>query len=155
MQSADDQQPINSSPGAGVPSQHAAPTLRPSLAVRYAVWLIFALAWTVALLVPAPTKGSDPRSLETMFTVSKVMHVGAYAVFAALAGWARPTAWLRWLLLGVLIGHAMLTEYLQMVLEEMTGRTGQWSDVGLDCVGIAVGVLLTWKSWFASQRGEP
>ncbi len=50
----------------------------------------------------------------------------------------------RWMLLFVIMVHAPATELLQQFVE---GRTGMLSDVGLDHLGIALGLLLTWQRW--------
>ena len=49
----------------------------------------------------------------------------------------------RRLLLAVVLVHAPLSEFLQ----QFTGRTPQLTDVGLDWLGVTLGVMLTWKKW--------
>ena len=126
------------------------PDPRPSLSIRRIIWLVYAVAWTVALLVPVPIHPPPESGLQLpLWASSKSLHVAAYALFTGLAAWMRLPRRQRIPLLLLLVGHTMLTEYLQWVLRDITHRTGQWSDVGLDCIGIAVGVVLTWKRWRA------
>lgn len=110
-------------------------------AVFLACWAI----WTVALLMPDPKEsatkvlGDEGRK----FIVGKALHVCAYAFLAVLGGsimLARPQ---RWLLLGGLSLHAFATEYLQ----QFVGRGASWRDVGLDHLGIAMGVAIGWRWW--------
>jgi hypothetical protein len=134
--------------GTAAPTDGALP--RPSLSVRRWLWLLFTIAWTIALQVPKPFKETGyPPIDEGLFTFSKTVHVAAYAVFTVLSAWMALPVRYRWLLLVFLIGHAMLTEYVQYLLHDICGRTGQWSDVGLDAIGIGIGAACTWKSWRA------
>jgi len=120
-----------------------------SARVRWLVWTLFTIAWTVALLLPRPPV--DTRSLdvqissaqEPVLPFGKLVHLAAYAVFAMLSGWLRVRR--RWLLLGFLLAHATLTEYAQTLLP--TGRSGQWRDVAFNGAGIVLGVLLTSRWW--------
>jgi hypothetical protein len=137
-----------STPSPAEPLTLAAPAPWPSLAFRRRLWLLYGLAWTVALLMPVPIQPPPESPLkEHIFTLSKALHVTAYALFTVLAGWMRMPRRYRVALLLVLIGHAMLTEWLQGVLENFSHRTGQWGDVGLDGIGIVVGLGLSWKWW--------
>jgi len=78
------------------------------------------------------------------FLLAKALHITAYAVLAGLSGWLRVPCRFRWILLFVLMAHATATELLQLHVE---GRTGDLRDVGLDHLGIGLGLLLTWKWW--------
>ena len=99
-------------------------------------WSAGLLVWTVLLLLPV-----SPRAVEAVggpdhaFAVGKSLHVGVYALLALTA--ARP--W-RGVVLVVLLGHAATTEYLQ----QFTGRGSSWRDVGLDSLGILLGLLTQW-----------
>ncbi len=114
--------------------------------VRWLVWSVYAALWTTALIVPIPDKhswGLPEMQFDLKFFVAKSAHLSCYALFAMLTGWLRaPRQW-RWLLMFVLMGHATLTEMIQ----EQVGRGGALHDVALDHVGIAVGLVLTWKWW--------
>lgn len=106
-------------------------------------------------MVPLPLKPWDASWIEPFWTFSKALHVAAYALFCALCAWMLVPRPYRWLLLVFLIGHAMLTEYVQYLMHDFFGRTGQWSDVGLDAIGIALGVALTWRWWAAEAPAKP
>ena len=127
------------------------PVYRPRLAVRRWVCALYALSWSVALIVPLPIKPPDPSWLVPFWTFSKTVHVTAYALFAGLCAWMLVPRRYRWLLIVLLLGHAMLTEYAQYLLHDFFGRTGQWSDVGLDAIGIALGSAVTVKWWWAAD----
>jgi VanZ family protein len=122
----------------------------PSLTIRRWLWLAYAVAWTIALLAPVPLKNPpNPLVAEAVFTFSKALHVMAYALFTGLSAWMMLPLPFRWLLIIFLVGHGMLTELLQYLMHDLCGRTGQWSDVVLDCIGITIGVAVTWKWWRA------
>jgi hypothetical protein len=69
-----------------------------------------------------------------------------------LTGWLVVRQRTRWLLLALLFGHACGTELLQYLMD--VGRTGSVRDVGLDWLGIALGVALTWK-WYRLDQLWP
>ena len=119
---------------------------------RAAGWLLwggFAVLWTAALLTTFPVEARDAVLPEQYgFSAGKALHVAAYAVFAVLTGRLDvPSPW-RWALLGFLSLHAAGTECLQRLVD----RTPSWADVGLDHLGIALGVALTWRRWLALPR---
>ncbi len=119
-----------------------------SRAYRPWIFAIYAVAWTIALEVPTPIQippDSDYR--EPLFTFSKGLHICAYALLTILAAWMRLPVWQRGLVFAGIIAHTMMTEYCQHLLKEFCHRTGQWSDVGLDFIGITLGFVLTWKWW--------
>jgi len=113
-------------------------------AVRWLAWAAFAALWTTFLLTTFPIRVRDavvPAPLAV--PSSKLLHVSAYAAFALLTAWldvARP--W-RWALLGLVCLHAGGTEFFQQFVD----RTGSLRDVGLDHLGIALGVALSWRRW--------
>lgn len=112
---------------------------------RLILWALYAVAWTTALLVPLPIKPATAASIEQVYWFGKALHVSAYVVMTGLTGWLPVPRGRRWLLLLFLSAHACLTEYLQWLLD--IGRTGCWSDVGLDHLGIALGLVVTGKLW--------
>lgn len=124
------------------------PVTWPSPAVRRRLWLLLLAAWTIALIVPVPFRGHGKSEWVTpLFTFSKFLHIAIYAVFAASAAGLRwPPTW-RVFVLAALIGHGMLSEYLQWLLEDFSHRSGKWSDVGLDCLGLFIGALASWRKW--------
>jgi hypothetical protein len=131
------------------------PALWPPLPVRRWLWLLYALAWTTALLVPMPVDPPPPGDgVPARVIFGKTVHIMAYAVFTGLAGWMLLPGRFRWLLAGFLVGHGLLTEYLQYLTYEFFHRTGKWSDVGLDCIGIVLGIALTWKWWLAPSNQD-
>lgn len=111
---------------------------------RWLVWTAYASLWTAALLTTFPINVRDAVvPAHYTFSASKVLHVSAYAVFAVLTGWlALGRPW-RWALLGLLSLHAWGTEFVQ----QFVGRTSSLRDVGLDHLGIVLGLVLSWKLW--------
>ena len=109
-------------------------------------WLVYLAIWTTLLLIPIhrETLASLPWLVEWKFTFAKALHVIAYAVLAMLSGWVRVPCRFRWVLLFLIMVHATVTELLQLRTET---RTGSLYDVGLDHLGIMLGLLLTWKWW--------
>ncbi len=101
--------------------------------------------WTIGLLVPLPNAaakrvlGSD----QAVFTLHKLIHVGSYAYLTILAGHLTLSTWQRWAILGLLSLHGFATEYLQQFVE----RGASWFDVGIDHVGILVGLMISWNCW--------
>ena len=115
---------------------------------RWLVWLAYAVLWTTALLVPIPshplTLGDVSPSIR--FPVAKTIHVLAYAAFAVLTGRLGVRARLRWLPLFVVMAHAPASELLQQLT---TTRTGTLRDVAFDHLGVALGLLASWRWWSA------
>jgi VanZ family protein len=123
------------------------------------LWIAFNFAWTTALLVPDPdgwarswllseSDGPEAREHldEQLFLFSKALHVSAYAVLAILSGRLRVSWPYRILLLLFMSTHAFGTEWLQNFIHE---RHPSLRDVGLDHLGMACGILLSRKCWFA------
>jgi len=103
-------------------------------------WGTLLAALTVGLLSPAAPKvvsAALPPGLS--FYVGKSIHVGAYALLACLVCWLPVRRSVRVALCVGLVGHGALTEYLQTLVE---GRTGQLSDVGLDTIGVLLGLAV-------------
>jgi VanZ family protein len=127
------------------------PATVPTARWRWAVWIAFLCLWSVALLVPDPVgfllayKPDDLElSHETTFLMAKTLHVTAYATAAILTGWLRaPGVW-RWALLAFWFLHAGATEIGQLFIP---GRSGSLRDVGLDHLGLVIGVALSWRWW--------
>jgi VanZ family protein len=137
---------------------------------RWLVWLLFVGVWTWALLLPNPERWARALILPETIVVpedhpvrqellemvlslvfSKTLHVAGYAVLAILSGWQRLTGPFRWALLAFLSLHALGTEFFQAYVP---GRHPSWRDVGLDHVGIVLGLALTWKWWLRTNRRE-
>ncbi len=131
---------------------------------RWLIWLIYVIVWTWALLLPEPGEfaralllgqgeGTPGPGLEVRerlleflqsFLFSKALHVTAYLGLAVLSAWPKvPGRW-RWLLVVFMSLHGMATEYLQGF---EPSRHPSWRDVGLDHLGVLLGMGLTWKRW--------
>lgn len=112
---------------------------------RWLIYLQALAAWTVGLLTPHPIRvGARVLPPELRFWVAKALHVSAYAALAALLAWLPIRPRWRWLGLALLVLHGCATEYLQTFVE---GRTGSLRDVGLDSLGLALGLALSWRWW--------
>lgn len=101
--------------------------------------------WTVGLLMPVP-RDSASKVLggdSGMHLFGKSLHVGAYVFLTLLGGSMAMARGQRWLLLGALSFHAFATEFLQ----QFANRGASWRDVGLDHLGIAIGVAVGWCWW--------
>jgi VanZ family protein len=122
-------------------NDHRTPTPRQNW-LRWTLFVLALTVWTVLLLSPrAPLAVAAVVSPGYHFLVAKTAHVSGYALLAVLVGclpvrWPLRVAW--WL---VLIFHAAATEYLQTFIP---GRFGSWRDVGLDLVGLALGLATLW-----------
>jgi VanZ family protein len=122
--------------------------------VRWLVWLIFVIAWSLALELPVePPERTPGREviIEYKVFIAKSLHVGVYAFFTALTVWLPVPLRYRWILMFVLMLHAWGSEMLQEAFEPFCHRTGQLSDVGFDAIGIVVGAALTWRWWTAED----
>jgi VanZ family protein len=115
--------------------------------LRWLIWGTAAVVWTAALLTPQPVELADAvLAPEAVFPASKSLHLAGYSLLALLTGWLRTSLPVRWGLLAFLFLHALGTEYLQQFVP---GRTPGWLDAALDHLGLALGVLLSWRCWFA------
>jgi VanZ family protein len=114
---------------------------------RWLVFLTFIALWTGALLVRNPVDPEKAHQLRREILVfGKSLHVVAYAGMAGLAGWVQAPGRSRWILLALLPLHAVATEFLQRFTPT---RTGSLRDVGLDCLGLAIGLAVSWRWWRA------
>jgi hypothetical protein len=77
------------------------------------------------------------------FPTAKVLHVSAYAFLTLLSVLLPVRGRVHWLLIAFLSLHGFTTEYLQ----PFVGRGGAWADVGLDHLGILLGLLIGWRWW--------
>ncbi len=114
--------------------------------LRRAVWFVYLVIWTAALITPQPAQASAATlPEEAQFPAAKTLHVCAYALLCALTGWQRFLA-PRWrpLLLLALSSHAVLTEVIPLYVPQ---RHGCWEDVALDHIGLYLGVVLAWRWW--------
>jgi VanZ family protein len=112
---------------------------------RWLVWTVFVAVWTFALLVPRPHRFAPSEAvLEYQFSISKTLHVTAYALFAVLSAALPVSSRRRWRLVAFMSAHAFFTEFGQIFAEE---RHPSLRDVGIDHVGMVLGMLLSWKWW--------
>jgi VanZ family protein len=120
------------------------PRFRPQL--RWFVWGVVVVLWSVALLRPEPAHVAAATFPEegTRYFAAKSLHVGAYAFLAILSAWLPIRRRWRWLLLLALSVHGLGTEFFQQFVPD---RTGSWRDVGFDHIGLVWGILLSWKWW--------
>ena len=116
------------------------PRIRRWVAAAFAVLLAL---WTWKLLEPIPVPESLLGELHSWdellpFLMAKTLHCCGYALLAALAMVWPPARW-KPAVVGGLMAHSALTEFLQHVLP--FNRTGRVADVAIDWAGIAIGVL--------------
>ena len=115
--------------------------------LRWAIWGAYVVVWTVLLVSPMPERVSWPVPIEGehRYLIGKTTHIVAYLLLAVLTGWIRARfTWRLWLLFFVM-AHASATEWLQQHTD--LGRTGQVGDIVLDHIGIALGLVVSWKWW--------
>ncbi len=73
--------------------------------------------------------------------LDKVLHVGAYWVYALLALFAAKMKYERWLVCCLLLLHGILLEYLQITLA--TGREASIPDIIANTAGVILGYFTT------------
>jgi VanZ family protein len=113
--------------------------------VRWSVWSVFTVLWTLALLTPEPVHVANAvLTSPARFPTAKLLHVASYAVLVGLTAWLLIPRRGRWLLLGFLSLHALGTEFLQQFVPE---RGPSWRDVGINHVGLALGLIASWSWW--------
>jgi hypothetical protein len=110
----------------------------------WSFWGVCVAVWTTALLTMFPVEVSQQVLPEALrFPTAKLLHVSAYAFLAILTFFLPVRGWGRWLLIAFLSLHGFATEYLQTFV----GRGGAWFDVGLDHLGIVLGLAIGWRWW--------
>ena len=113
--------------------------------MRWALWVVCVVVWTLMLVTPHPARVMhDVLPEKATWPVAKAGHISAYAFLTVLSTWLGVRGGKRWLLLAFLSLHGMATEYIQTFVP---GRTGCWEDVGIDHLGILLGLALSWKWW--------
>jgi VanZ family protein len=115
---------------------------------RRLLWFAYLVCWTTALVTPIRDDSSwvvpSLADLDLKYLLAKTLHVGGYAVFAALSGWLRSPLRFRWWVMFILMSHPTLTELIQLYVP---GRSGSLYDAALDLIGILLGLVLTRKWW--------
>src|SRR5262245_57122567 len=82
--------------------------------LRWTIWGLFLVGWTVALLTPEPVQVADAvLAPQAAFSASKALHVTAYAILALLTCWLPASTRTRGYLLLLVSAHTVATEYLQ------------------------------------------
>jgi VanZ family protein len=118
---------------------------RPRSLGLWSFWCVCVAVWTTALLTMFPVEiGRQVLPEKLQFPTGKLLHISAYAFLTMLSVYLPVRGWVRWLLIAFLSLHGFLTEYLQTFVE---GRTGALSDVGLDHLGILLGLAIGWRWW--------
>ena len=113
--------------------------------LRWTLWTVCVVAWTLVLVTSHPARVMhDVLPEQATFPVAKTGHVVGYAFLTILSAWLRVRGDRRWLLLVFLSLHGMGTEYAQTFNPD---RHGCWADVGIDHIGIVLGLALSWKWW--------
>jgi VanZ family protein len=115
----------------------------------WAAWLVMLAIWTWALVTPYPVQVEHevlPNGVG--FPTSKALHVAAYAFLTGFGSFLPLRGAWRWLPFVVLSLHGFGTEFCQLFVPL---RTASLRDVGLDHVGILLGLVLTLK-WRLSRR---
>ncbi len=117
---------------------------------RWMLWIACVLFWTYCLVSRYPVDaGKKVLPDGFQFPSSKILHVTGYAGLTILAGWLHVRGWRRWLLVAFLALHGIGTEIAQLYVPE---RHGSPQDVGLDWIGIALGIGLSWAWWRLPAR---
>jgi VanZ family protein len=120
---------------------------------RWLIWGGCVSAWTLALLTPQPVQvAQEVLPPPSEFPTAKILHVCMYAFLTILSAWLGVRGPRRWLLVVFLSLHGCLTEYFQTFVPL---RTGSWIDVGIDHLGILLGLLLSWKWWRNGANPTP
>jgi VanZ family protein len=142
------------SQGADAPRSGFCPLARRKLMGRGLGWCLCIALWTTALLTIFPMHVGRAVMPEAFhFPAAKFLHVSAYAFLTVYLKWL-PLRRGRWLLLAFLSLHAFGTEFCQQFVP---GRHGVLSDVLIDHLGLALGMILTRKCWLprSSSRSSP
>ncbi len=110
-------------------------------------FILFLLAWTTALLMPIPQKSAEEVLGNGMgvFYFSKIVHVTVYTIIAIWAGFLSKNRSSLWILLVLLSLHGWTSEGLQLITKYH--RTGRIADVGLDHLGLLLGLILNFPRW--------
>jgi hypothetical protein len=107
------------------------------------LWVVGLIGFTGLLCAPGDwlPEWIGGNGLSGRMGWGKLGHVAGYASLACLAC-ALPISERLWVgALALLSAHGFLTEFIQTVVPK---RTGQLSDVGLDHLGILLGLSVAW-----------
>jgi VanZ family protein len=121
----------------------------PNERTRFRPWrwalLLLAMLVTVLAVVPAP-----PRQMDLGW--DKLNHVTAFAALAvcAIFGWRSSRA----ARLAVLLALLAFGGAIELVQRQLPNRSGEWSDLGADAIGIGLGALLA-LLWLRRRKEQP
>jgi VanZ family protein len=113
------------------------------------LWCGYVILWTALLVMPTSAINELPgQEILTGYRllIAKSLHIASYAVMTVLSGRLPIQARYRWILIFFLMGHATLTEMIQLNVPSL-GRSGELTDVAFDNIGVMIGLLLSWKWW--------
>ena len=116
--------------------------------------VLLLLLWTWELLAENPVPESVSRAIPNEWKVwlAKSLHVGAYAFLTVLAGLLPVGRKYFWGAIVLLLLHGIGSEIGQTFVD---GRHGSIRDVGLDWVGVVLGLLvLQLGKWMFGRGGE-
>lgn len=104
-------------------------------------WLLSLYVFTDRLIDPSPVPEDLKPDPSIMLIIAKIVHLLGYAwcTFWGLWLWQNLN-WRIWFAT-FMIAHGILTELIQSYIPT---RTGSWRDVGIDTVGVFLGVFLIW-----------
>ena len=117
---------------------------------RWALTVVFWVLVNLLLLAPAQTF----RDVSQIFPFQdKIVHLAIFGILAALIRWSIPNPWGRgWkggLVRLVLMSYGTGTECLQALFSSL-GRSFEWADILMDCIGIVLGTLVC--GWLDDSR---
>lgn len=124
------------------------------LHVQGAAFAVLLALWTWKLVSPSPVPDelrARLAELDLTFVAAKALHLSGYALLAALAGTLPVPRYGRAFLVGLLVLHGVATEVAQLFVEN---RTGKASDVLIDWIGIALGILAV-QLWPRRRERRP
>lgn len=123
-------------------------------AVRWSIWLVFTILWTIGLLLPSATIDRMPLVEDLgdwRIIVAKIIHLLIYSFWTILTAWLGAPLRVRIFLLVFLMAHGVLTEWGQTYPSLM--RTGSLRDAAIDHAGVFLGVVLSIR-WWAAPDGR-
>jgi VanZ family protein len=109
-------------------------------------WLLLLLATVIAILAVVPV---PPRQLDLGW--DKLNHLAAFGALGlcAVFGWRGSRA----VRLSVLLALLAFGAAIELVQLQIPNRSGEWTDLGADAIGIGLGALLA-LLWLR-RRKEP
>jgi hypothetical protein len=118
--------------------------------IRWLIWFLFVVGWTIALELPVPSPERLPGAEFVMtyrVLIAKTIHVSVYVFMTMLTSWLPLAPRYRPIAVFFLMAHAGLSELGQELLRDICHRGGSVGDVALDYLGIALGLVVGWRRW--------